>query len=167
LIKIIFYLQILLYTGCTVKNEFQSAKVVKDGEEMLFGPVSAAQLFFDYPDWRIEYDNYQLDTTGISDWKNDSQLAVEIFFGTWCEDSQREVPRFLKLNDGMNLIPKDSIALYAVDREKQLDNDLCRVRNITRVSTFIFYKSGREIGRIVEYPRVTLEKDIESIIEYK
>jgi hypothetical protein len=36
--------------------------------------------------------------------------------------------------------------------------------NIFKVPTFIFYKDGKEIGRYVEYARVSLEKDILKIV---
>jgi hypothetical protein len=36
--------------------------------------------------------------------------------------------------------------------------------NIRRVPTFIFYKNGREINRIIESPLATLEEDIISIV---
>ena len=36
--------------------------------------------------------------------------------------------------------------------------------NIHRVPTFIFYKNGKEVNRIVEYPKETLERDIKNIV---
>ena len=36
--------------------------------------------------------------------------------------------------------------------------------NITNVPTFIFYKNGKEVNRIVESPRVSLEQDMIDII---
>jgi hypothetical protein len=39
--------------------------------------------------------------------------SVTIFFGTWCSDSKREVPRFLKLLDAIGF-PQTAIHLIAV-----------------------------------------------------
>ena len=36
--------------------------------------------------------------------------------------------------------------------------------NITHVPTFIFYRDGLELGRIVEYPNRTIEKDMVEIL---
>jgi len=160
-------LLLLLQQGCSGKQELHSAKVLQDGEELLWGRISAPQLFFDYPDWKIEYNNYQVDTIALYGLKPDREHAVEIFFATWCEDSQREVPRFLKINDLLHFFAEDSIRMYAVDRKKQLAGNLCSLRNISRVATFIFFKSGREIGRIIEYPQETMEKDLKSIFELR
>jgi thiol-disulfide isomerase/thioredoxin len=167
LINISAIVLLFIQPGCLVKPDLSSARVIKDGEEILWGQVTARQLFFDYPEWKIEFDDYQVDTAALSDFKSDHQLAVEIFFATWCEDSQREVPRFLKINTLLHYFPEDSIKMYAVDRKKHLANDLCSVRNITKVATFIFYRSGGEIGRIIEYPQSTLENDLKSILELK
>jgi hypothetical protein len=160
-------LLLLLQPGCSGKQELHSAKVLQDGEELLWGQVSAPQLFFDYPEWKIEYDNYQVDTIALHGLKPDRELAVEIFFATWCADSQREVPRFLKVTALLHFFKDDSIRMYAVNRKKQLTDNLCSLRNISRVATFIFYRSGREIGRIIEYPQDTMEKDLKSIFELK
>jgi hypothetical protein len=140
---------------------------MKNGAELLYGPTNAPQLFFDFPDWKSEYAEYQPDPIIINELKPDSLLAVEIFFGTWCEDSQREVPHFLKIIDRSHFCSADNMYFYAVDRNKQLNTDLCNVRNIDRVATFIFYRSGNEIGRIIESPLHTLEQDIYTIINKK
>ena len=164
-IKLLAILILILQSGCLCKHGVPPAagKVIRDGEEMLWGRVDANRLFTSYPEWKNEYDNYQADTAVINDIKTDRHLAAEIFFATWCEDSQREVPRFLKINDLLNIFTYDSLRLYAVDRNKQLADDLCSRRNIVKVATFIFYRSGSEIGRITEYPQDTLENDMKNI----
>ncbi len=50
--------------------------------------------------------------------------------------------------------------IYAVSREKTTPQKAEQGLNITNVPTFIFYKDGKEINRIVEYPIETLEKDM-------
>jgi len=39
--------------------------------------------------------------------------------------------------------------------------------NIIRVPTLIFYQSGQEMNRFVEYPRETLEADLLKILQKK
>ena len=136
-----------------------------DGKELLYGEVSREQLFFDYPHWQYIYDEYEavekiIDSLAISK----MEIDVEIFFGTWCGDSRRDVPRFYKVLDESDFTSENKVKLYAVNRKKKLKNELAEKRKIQRVATFIFYKKQKEIGRIVEYPHISLENDILDII---
>jgi thiol-disulfide isomerase/thioredoxin len=90
-------------------------------------------------------------------------VSVTIFFGGWCGDSKREVPRFLKLADESGF-PASAITLYALDRTKKSDDGLTEKLGIERIPTFIFLKEGREIGRITESPLTTLEGDVLTIL---
>ncbi|HTS00736.1 MAG TPA: thioredoxin family protein, partial [Bacteroidota bacterium] len=66
-------------------------------------------------------------------------VNVIVFFGGWCPDSKREVPRFLRLADEAG-IPSTSIRLYALDRTKKSDDGMTAKYGIERVPTFIFLK---------------------------
>jgi thiol-disulfide isomerase/thioredoxin len=90
-------------------------------------------------------------------------VDVTIFFGGWCGDSKREVPRFLRLADQSGF-PKSRIKLYALDRTKKSDDGLTDKFGIERIPTFIFLKDGKEIGRITESPATTLEGDVLTIL---
>lgn len=90
-------------------------------------------------------------------------VDVMVFLGTWCSDSRREVPRFLKVADSVG-ITMDRITLYALDRRKTSPEGLEEKYHIDRVPTFIFEKRGEEIGRIVEVPRTTVEADMLTIL---
>ena len=82
---------------------------------------------------------------------------------TWCGDSRRETPRFFKILDetGFN---QNNFELIAVNKNKKTPDNLQEGFTIIRVPTFIFYKDSEEVGRYVEYPRETLEKDILKIV---
>lgn len=98
--------------------------------------------------------------------QNLKDISVKIFFGIWCGDSQREVPRFLKL---LNEISFDStnIQLIAVGKSdslyKQSPQHEEKGLGIYRVPTIIVYKKGVEINRINEFPVMSLEKDLLAI----
>ena len=83
--------------------------------------------------------------------------------GTWCSDSRREVPRFLKIIDGLN-IPQENISIYCVDRDLSTENNEIDNLNIKAVPTFIFYRDNIELGRIVEAPTESLEIDMVKIL---
>ena len=90
-------------------------------------------------------------------------IDIIVFLGAWCSDSRREVPRFLKIADlaGMDAT---RIKLYGLDRTKKSSDGLTDRYGIERVPTFIFLRGDKEVGRIVEVPRTTLEGDVLSIL---
>lgn len=137
-----------------------------DGREMLVGPLSIRQLFFDYPEWKKLKEAYQPDSSIIRKLKKiDRPFQVEIFMATWCPDSKREVPHFLKIIDRAHLNKKAGIKMYALNRKLKMDNDLPEQYGIKRVATFIFLRDGKELGRIVERPQsFLLEEDILTIL---
>ena len=92
------------------------------------------------------------------------EITMQIFMGTWCSDSRREVPRFYKVMEevGFDLA---AIELVMVDYEKETHDALQKGKNIIRVPTFIIYEKGKEIGRIVETPQESLEEDLYEILQ--
>jgi len=86
-----------------------------------------------------------------------------VFLGTWCGDSKREVPRFMKIAD-MAGIPAERIRLCGVDRAKKSPDGAAAPYAIERVPTFIVLRDGKEEGRIVERPVGTLEGDLLTIL---
>ncbi|AZQ42765.1 thioredoxin family protein [Nonlabens ponticola] len=118
-----------------------------------------------YSTWFVpEYESYTPDATVVNDLKTAMNgVEVRAFMGTWCGDSKRETPKFFKLMDQVGF-DADNINLIAVDRSKQEPVALVDGFDVKRVPTFIFYRDGEELGRFVEYPRETLEKDIFKIV---
>ena len=86
--------------------------------------------------------------------------------GTWCEDSQRETPNFIKILKQVDF-DFNNLELITVNREKITPQGLENGLNITNVPTFIFYKDGKEINRIVEFPIESLEEDMINILTNK
>ncbi|MCF6268101.1 MAG: thioredoxin family protein [Melioribacteraceae bacterium] len=110
------------------------------------------------------YKFYQLDTTVIAGLKEVSkEYTITIVMGTWCSDSRREVPRFYKITDELNY-PKEKITLINVDRSKTEVDINVESMDIELVPTFIIYSEGKEIGRIIETPNKSLEKDLLEIL---
>ncbi|WP_397301452.1 thioredoxin family protein [Nonlabens ulvanivorans] len=110
------------------------------------------------------YNAYSLDEETKSTLA-DAMKDVEIraYMGTWCGDSKRETPMFYKLLDEVGFKEKN-LTLITVDRSKSKPEELVSGYNVVRVPTFIFYRGGQEIGRYVERPRESLEKDILKIV---
>lgn len=165
------FITLFLLTGqiaCLSSAAQNSNKVFLTGVNLLYGPVSQAELFSEYPAWKENYDEYMPDPALLDSMalRANDGLKSEVFFGTWCGDSRREVPKFLKIAERSGFLSPDSIFLWAVDRNKELDNGLTKKRNILRVATFIIFFHEKEIGRIVESPQSeSLEQDILNILK--
>lgn len=114
------------------------------------------------------YEDYDVDKASLDKVK-EALKGVEIllFMGTWCSDSQREVPRFFKILDqlGYDLNKLQLVALSNhPDQYKQSPQHEEEGWNIEYVPTIIFLKNGKELGRIVESPEQSLEKDMKKIL---
>lgn len=87
-----------------------------------------------------------------------------VFVGTWCSDTKDLLPKFYKTLQ-MAEIPMDAVEMYAVDRNKQALNLEATFYNIQNVPTFIVNHQHRELGRVVENAKNSIEQDLLSIIE--
>lgn len=93
-------------------------------------------------------------------------IRIEVYFGTWCPDSQREVPRLIKLLKQLEF-DMDKLTLTALDKDKivpELSKKDAEKLNIKMIPTFVFYHKNKEINRFVEFARKTLEHDVLSIL---
>jgi len=86
-----------------------------------------------------------------------------VIYATWCSDSKREMPRFLKIMDGIEF-PAGRITMIAVDRARQLPAGISNKYGITNVPTFIVKYRGLEMGRVIESPKTTLEQDFVDLL---
>lgn len=111
-----------------------------------------------------EYKMYEVDSTSLAKISDKiKNTDITIVMGTWCSDSREQVPRFYKILDYLHY-PSDRVKLIMVGRDKKGRDDEIAGLNIHLVPTFIFYHDGKELGRIVESPAETLEKDVLRIL---
>ena len=112
-----------------------------------------------------EYANYSFDTEILKELKTYIYAyQITIVMGTWCGDSQEQVPRFMKVLDKIDYNTKN-ITFIGVDHQKQANGTEVEKLKIERVPTFIVYNSdGQEVGRIIETPQESLEEDLLGII---
>lgn len=93
---------------------------------------------------------------------------LEIFMGTWCGDSKREVPRMFKILDYSRVRPSQVKMIMVDNRDstyKQSPSHEEKGKFIHRVPCLIVYDKNKEMNRIVEFPVVSLEKDLLSIAQ--
>jgi thiol-disulfide isomerase/thioredoxin len=150
---------VLLMVGCGSTQQVEHS----EGEDL--GPISSATLLgSNYPEFREVFDRAVIGPEFIALISQVSEGAdFLVFLGTWCGDSRREVPRFLRIVQEAG-IDEDHVQLYNLDHSKKSPDGLTERWAIERVPTFIVLRHGREVGRIVERPRSTLEGDLLSIL---
>ena len=155
---------ILLITLITVHLISQDLKMVTDQKSetpILIGIGTRLDIERSpYDQWFLEeYETYEADNDLVNA-TNDLVGGIEVvtFIGTWCQDSQSEVPRFFKIFDQLSWNP-GAMRLIMLDRDKKSGQNIEDGKYIHHVPTFIFLKNGTEIGRIVESPIESLEED--------
>ena len=118
-----------------------------------------------YADFNDNYQQFSLSEAEqnlVADWPKD--LTVDVYFGTWCHDSVREVPKLIKILSGNKDI---KLSLIALDHQKNDPEDLASVNKVKYTPTIIVYRDTdkkQEIGRIIERPKQSLIADINQFL---
>jgi len=165
----LFFILILLLS-LNSGSQTLNREITDQGVPFLLGKINKDGLISaNYSTWFVkEYDSFQPKEETIQKIsKSLKEYNITVFMGTWCGDSKREVPRFYKILEA-SAYPAERLTTIAVSAKpnmyKKSPNHEEKGLNIHRVPTFIFYKNGVEINRIVESPVVSLEEDIQSIL---
>ncbi|MGE5348044.1 MAG: thioredoxin family protein [Actinomycetota bacterium] len=139
----------------------------RDATTWLLGDLTPAMLTNQpHSEWyNPGYAGYQPDQEFMAELMgvDKGDLTITIVLGTWCPDSRREVPHFLKITDLWGF-PRDRIRFIGVDINKVAPLEDYMQLAIERVPTFIFYKNNIEKGRIIEVPVTSLEQDTRDIL---
>lgn len=180
--KILLFLALVLLiaAGCRTKKALIEVQTAADNSRTetsgtdfseqstwLLGYFNPERLALPpYSEWYIKgFDEYKPDGEVIPKLAATpmDSISIQIVMGTWCPDSRREVPRFMKI---LSLIrfPPEKITFIGVDNEKLSPVGGFEQLDIQRVPTFIFYKNKIETGRIIENPSASLEKDMLNIL---
>lgn len=136
----------------------------KTGKPMLLGKITIEELQQEpFNEWyQMEFDGYEVDTELTNAISDPGQYTYEVFLGTWCGDSRRELPRMEKIFNEMG-IDMSNVLIVTLDRDKISPNGEQEGKDIRYVPTLIVSKDNQEIGRIVESPSsetATLESDL-------
>ena len=163
----------LILTAGVHSQSINQKSIDKNGREILLGKIDKSGLTQNsFAKWFTpNYDKYNVDAETLNSIKKDlKKYTITAFMGTWCGDSKREVPKFFKVLEAADF-PMKQLTFVAVDNArtnyKKSPTGEEKGLNIKRVPTYIFYLKGKEVGRIIEDPIVSLEKDIKAIITGK
>ena len=150
------------------KTEF----VCTEDKDMIVGKTTLEGLSKNQNFWieyNFHYGRYEVDKTvveQITQLLSDRKIKITIITGTWCSDSKEQFPVFWKV---IEQLPVDtaSIDIICVNRDKLAGDVNLTPFNMEFIPVFIFYENDTELGRIVETPSETMEKDILQIIRKK
>jgi thiol-disulfide isomerase/thioredoxin len=156
-------------TPTPVVEEAPKASVnFSDQSTWLLGYINREQMSREpHSAWFIKgYDEYMFNSDVVSKLSelNQEGVSIKIVLGTWCPDSRREVPRFMRILDQWKF-PMTALTFIGVDDAKLSPVGEYEMLGIQRVPTFIIYKNNVEAGRIIENPTTSLEQDMVNILE--
>ena len=159
----------LTQVSCTQQKVLNRQIKSESGERYLTGEFDQNMLKEkQYASWyEPEYTSYEVEEVKLKDVKKDiRKYRIEVFVGTWCSDSQRELPRLYKILESMKYPTASKMKVYGVNRQKKSFYGEEIGKDISHVPTIIFYLNDKEVGRIVESPvSGYLEEDIAMIIK--
>jgi thiol-disulfide isomerase/thioredoxin len=163
-----FLLFVTIFSSIIYAQDYNTIIIDDESEKSMLIGYCTREAFDDTSFsewWNEEYDMYEVDDTTSDEIKaNFEDVEIKLVMGTWCSDSRREVPRFYKILDELEY-PSENVNLISLNREKVGLADEVDGMEIHFVPTVIFYRNNQEIGRIVEMPYESLEKDMLAIVK--
>lgn len=164
MIKILVVISVFLYVNTLIQAQNNEAKKYPEGNvnyNVLFNSKNKGTF-------EPEFLSYKADADAIKYIKKNSKdVRIKIVMGFWCEDSQIQVPRMLRIlkDAGWDVEDEKQVKIYGVDENKWAGFEGFQAMNIVNVPTFIVYYNNKEVGRIVEKPKSSLEKDLVEILQ--
>lgn len=157
---------LLIIASCAYLTRHDKGKQASPeaSKPILTGWLTPKKIFEKVPEYQSGMDSYQPGPAALDILKSyNSDVNIMVFFGTWCSDSQRDVPRFLKI---MDLVQNSHLQyrLLGLDRSKRDSDGFAEKYQIELVPTFIVLQNDEEKGRIVETPMISIEQDLVEIL---
>ena len=132
-------------------------------EEHVVGPLPLERLPERLPEWHAVAERHTPEPD-VVEWLREARPAhVEILFATWCPDSFDHVPPLLSALAAADN-PDLSVELIGLDRDKMEPGGRGLLREIERVPTVVVLREGREVGRVVETPETSMDRDVARIL---
>jgi len=117
-------------------------------------------------EWKKNYTDFEVDSAILDTLKTKTgeNLRIDIYLAIWCGDSRSNVPKFIKILDALEAQGL-TVNYFTVERKPSSDvKYFVEELKVERVPTFIFYRGGKEIGRIIENPQKSLIEDFLDIV---
>lgn len=157
---------VLWSLSATAQYGFDISKDPVSGQTMFVGRCSFDDLNEEATfSWLNSRSNeYNPDPTVLAELKQKLPACkIIIFMGTWCEDTQNLLPKLYKTMLLTHCFT--NYQMFAVNRDKVSKENEQKAYGVTMVPTIIILRNGKELGRIVETARTSVESDLLRITE--
>lgn len=131
----------------------------------LLGNLTRERILKECPSWEDEITSYSPNQEVIEKLRSiDKEVIIEVYLGTWCPDSVRNVSAYFKIMDMVDN-PHLTTKYVGLPRDKDARKPYIKDKSIIRIPTFIVLINNREKGRIIENPTQSIEEDLFEIIK--
>ena len=145
----------ILFTSCSQNQNYLIEEGVVDIDYLRKSPKTS---------WFNEnFENYKVEKIDRDNFSELYNYDIEVFMNTLCHDSQREIPRLIKILKELNF-PENKLKIILLNPNKESEMGYEVNKNITNTPTIIFNLDNTEVNRIVEFPKESLESDILKIL---
>lgn len=142
-----------------------------DGAPMWVGKVQRTHMTQSpFDDWfNPGYESYVPDSIAVAALTElPETVEIEVYLGTWCSDSTRDLPRLYRVMDAAG-IREEKTRMYALSDHpgtfKQSPGGTEEDYLIHRTPTILVLQDGQEMGRIVQNANQTIEQDLVNILK--
>lgn len=136
-----------------------------DEKNALPGRVSPGDVTETNESWRERLEDVDVDkedATALGEVPPGAEVTV--YFGAWCPDSRREVPRLWRaLEEAGGDVPF-TVEYIALDTDFEAGDTDISGADLDFVPTFVVHRDGEEVGRIVESAPDRLERDLHALL---
>lgn len=166
--RIVFFALAIFIAMHTQAQTTGFDKTINDRGELVYtGQFSFTRL--------QEEEEFDWFAKGVEDYKPEAQAmsvlqeelgdySLVVFMGTWCEDSHNLIPKLYKILQAAEY-PVQQLTLFGLNREKKGLGNAHETYKVSFVPTIIVLSEGKEIGRITETVRKSVEADLVVITE--
>jgi thiol-disulfide isomerase/thioredoxin len=136
-----------------------------DDKNALPGRVSPGDVTETKESWRKRLEEVEVakeDARALGEVPPGAEVTV--YFGAWCPDSRREVPRLWRaLEEAGGDVPF-TVEYIALDRDFEAGDVDISGDDVDFVPTFVVHRDGNKVGRIVESAPDRLERDLHALL---
>jgi thioredoxin 1 len=127
------------------------------------GPISGHEILKDLKKFAQHKDDLTYTDADLAELRAIARpITVKVFFGEWCHDSIREVPRLITLFEQTNN-SNIRVEYFGLDLKKSDPEGIALAHSIKKTPTVIVFRDDEELGRFLEFPKTDWANDIATV----
>lgn len=144
-----------------------SAQYIFHSDSIIDGIINEQFLREHYAWFQKGYDNYKPKSSDILKLQSDTEgLSFKVVMGSWCSDSREHIPAFFQVMNSIGIKPEQIELIGTLKNKQSTKTDISKL-HIEFVPTIIVFYEGKELGRIIENTKKSMENDLLKIIRKK